>query len=34
MDRMFGLKKAQFKYDGNTLTDFGCINVLTSSADD
>ena len=34
IDRMFGLKKAQFKYDGNTLTDFGCINVLTSSADD
>ena len=34
IDRMFGLKKAQFKYDDQTLTDFGCINVLTSSADD
>lgn len=34
IDRMFGLKKAQFKYDGTNLTDFGCINVLTSSADD
>jgi len=34
IDRMFGLKKAQFKYDGTNLTDFGCINVLTSSAGD
>lgn len=34
IDRMFGLKKSQFKYDGTTLTDFGVINVLTSSADD
>ncbi|MBQ6298649.1 MAG: N4-gp56 family major capsid protein [Selenomonadaceae bacterium] len=34
IDRMFGLKKAQFKYDGTNLTDFGCINVLTSSVDD
>lgn len=34
IDRMFGLKKAQFKYDGTNLTDFGVINVLTSSAGD
>ena len=34
IDRMFGLKKAQFKYDNTNLTDFGVINVLTSSEDD
>lgn len=34
ISRMFGLKKAQFKYDNKTLTDFGVINVLTSSEDD
>ena len=34
IERMFGLKKAQFKYDGTNWTDFGCINVLTSSEDD
>ena len=34
IDRMFGLKKSQFKYDGTNFTDFGVINVLTSSADD
>ena len=34
ISRMFGLKKAQFKYDGTNLTDFGCINVLTSSVGD
>ena len=34
IDRFFGLKKAQFKYDGKNLTDFGVINVLTSSVDD
>ena len=34
IDRMFGLKKAQFKYDGTNWTDFGCINVLTSSVGD
>ena len=34
IERMFGLKKAQFKYDGTNLTDFGCINVLTSSVGD
>lgn len=34
IDRMFGLKKAQFKYDGTNLTDFGVINVMTSSAGD
>lgn len=32
--RIFGIKKTQFKYDGTNLTDFGCINVLTSSEDD
>lgn len=32
--RMMGLKKAAFKYDGENLTDFGVVNVLTSSADD
>ena len=34
IDRMFGLKKAQFKYDGTNWTDFGVINVLTSSVGD
>lgn len=34
ISRMFGLKKAQFKYDGKNLTDFGVINVLTSSVGD
>lgn len=34
IDRMFGLKKAQFKYDNTNLTDFGVINVMTSSAGD
>lgn len=34
IDRMFGLKKSQFKYDGTNFTDFGVINVLTSSAGD
>lgn len=32
--RMFGLQKSQFKYDGTNNTDFGVINVLTSSVDD
>lgn len=32
--RMFGLKKSQFKFDGVNNTDFGVINVLTSSIDD
>lgn len=32
--RIFGIEKAQFKFDGENLTDFGCINVLTASADD
>ncbi|MBR3745430.1 MAG: N4-gp56 family major capsid protein [Selenomonadaceae bacterium] len=32
--RIFGIKKTQFKYDGNNQTDFGCINVLTASEDD
>ena len=31
---IFGIKKAAFKYDGSTDTDFGCVNVLTSSVDD
>ena len=34
ISRMFGLKKAQFKYDGENYTDFGVINVLTSSEGD
>ena len=32
--RMFGLQKSQFKYDGTNNTDFGVINVFTSSVDD
>lgn len=32
--RMFGLKKSQFKFDGTNWTDFGVINVLTSSVED
>ena len=32
--RMFGLKKSRFKFDGTNWTDFGVINVLTSSAED
>lgn len=32
--RIFGIAKSAFKYDGTNLTDFGVINVLTSSADD
>ena len=34
VSRMFGLKKSQFKYDDVNYTDFGCINVLTSSEGD
>lgn len=32
--RIFGVAKSHFKFDGNTDTDYGCINVLTSSVDD
>lgn len=32
--RIFGIKKAQFKYDGVNFTDFGVVNVLTASEDD
>lgn len=32
--RMFGLKKSRFKFDGINWTDFGVINVLTSSVED
>lgn len=32
--RMFGLKRSRFQFDGTTWTDFGVINVLTSSAED
>ena len=32
--RIMGIAKAQYKFDGSTLSDFGCINVLTSSVDD
>jgi hypothetical protein len=31
---MFGLKRSQFKFDGTNETDFGVINVITSSSDD
>ncbi len=36
IDRMFGLKKSQFTYEttDTSPTDFGVINVLTSSSDD
>ena len=32
--RIFGIAKSQFKFDGTKLTDFGCINVITSSVND
>lgn len=32
--RIFGIAKSQFKYDGTNLTDFGVVNVFTSSVDD
>lgn len=32
--RIMGIEKSKFKFDGTTLTDFGCINVMTSSKDD
>lgn len=32
--RIFGITKSQFKYDGLNLTDFGVINVVTSSVAD
>lgn len=32
--RIWGVKKTQFKFDDTNPTDFGVINVLTSSADD
>ena len=32
--KIFGIKKTAFKYDGENLTDFGCINVLTASEKD
>lgn len=32
--RIFGVAKTQFKFDGTNLTDFGCVNVITSSAAD
>lgn len=34
IDRMFGLKRATFKYDGTHKTDFGVINVMTASVAD
>ena len=34
IDRFFGLKRAMFKYDGTNYTDFGCLNVMTSSVED
>lgn len=32
--RIFGVAKSQYKFDGANFTDFGVVNVLTSSADD
>ena len=33
--RMFGIKKSAFDYDGDGMaTDYGCVNVMTSSVDD
>lgn len=32
--RIFGVAKTQFKFDNKTLSDFGVINVITSSVDD
>lgn len=32
--RIFGVAKTQFKFDGTNLSDFGAINVITSSVDD
>lgn len=32
--RIMGIAKTQYKFDSSTLSDFGCINVLTSSTDD
>lgn len=32
--RIMGIKKTQFKLNGTALSDFGCINVITSSKDD
>ena len=34
VERMLGLKKSQFKYDGTNWTDYGLINVMTSSEPD
>ena len=34
ISRMYGIKKSQFAFDGTNLTDYGVINVLTSSTDD
>ena len=32
--RIMGIKKSKFKFDGTNDTDFGCVNVMTSSKDD
>lgn len=32
--RIFGIAKTQFKFNGVDLTDFGCVNVITSSVAD
>lgn len=32
--RIMGIKKTQFAFDGTNATDFGCIQVMTSSVDD
>ena len=32
--RILGVAKTQFMFDGTTLSDFGVVNVITSSVDD
>ena len=32
--RMYGLRRSAFKYDGVNLTDYGCLNIMTSSVED
>ena len=34
ISQMFGIKKSQYKVDGTNLSDFACINVITSSKAD
>ena len=32
--RIFGLKRSRFKYDNTNWTDYGCLNIMTSSVED